>query len=133
MSTFSKSVNQEKKKKISGQIVDTYGLAVIGANVVEKGTTNGTITDVDGNFSLEVDENSTLVVSYIGYTPQEIIVANKSNFSIKLKEDTEVLDEVVVVGYGTQKKAHLTGAIATVPMDDMEQRRKRILQELFLV
>ena len=78
LSTSSKSVNQEKKKKISGQIVDTYGLAVRGANVVEKGTTNGTITDVDGNFSLEVDENSTLVVSYIGYTPVSYTHLRKS-------------------------------------------------------
>lgn len=130
LSTSSKSVNQEKKKKISGQIVDTYGLAVIGANVVEKGTTNGTITDVDGNFSLEVDENSTLVVSYIGYTPQEIIVANKSNFSIKLKEDTEVLDEVVVVGYGTAKKKNLTGAVSSVKAEKLSAQAPRNVQDI---
>ena len=130
LSTSSKSVNQEKKKKISGQIVDTYGLAVIGANVVEKGTTNGTITDVDGNFSLEVDENSTLVVSYIGYTPQEIIVANKSNFSIKLKEDTEVLDEVVVVGYGTAKKKDLTGAVSSVKAEKLSAQAPRNVQDI---
>ena len=109
LSTSSKSVNQEKKKKISGQIVDTYGLAVIGANVVEKGTTNGTITDVDGNFSLEVDENSTLVVSYIGYTPQEIIVANKSNFSIK---------------------KDLTGAVSSVKAEKLSAQAPRNVQDI---
>ena len=118
------------KKTITGKIVDMSGEPIIGANIVEKGTTNGTITDADGNFSLEVSENSTLVVSYIGYTPQEIIVTNKSSFNIKLKEDTEVLDEVVVVGYGTAKKKDLTGAVSSVKAEKLSAQAPRNVQDI---
>lgn len=126
----SKWINQEKKKKVSGQIVDASGLAVIGANVVEKGTTNGTITDTDGNFSLEVSENAVLVISYIGFIPQEVTVINKLNFNIKLKEDTEVLDEVVVVGYGTAKKKDLTGAVSSVKAEKLSAQAPRNVQDI---
>lgn len=98
----SQSVTQNKKK-ISGKIVDSTGEPVIGANIVEKGTTNGTITDLNGNFTLEVSSKSILLVSYIGYAPQEVTVGNLQSINVKLREDTEMLDEVVVVGYGTQK------------------------------
>lgn len=99
---------------IKGTILDATGMPVIGANVMVKGTTNGTITDMDGKFSLEVDKNAILVVSYIGYANQEIKVGNQTNLSIALKEDAEALDELVVVGFGTQKKVNLTGAVSTV-------------------
>lgn len=112
-------VSQQKSKKITGTVVDETGLPVIGANVVQKGTTNGIITDVDGRFSLEIPENSILEISYIGYLAQSIPVENKSFFQIILKEDTQKLDEVVVVGFGTQKKVNLTGAVSAVSGDQL--------------
>ena len=109
---------QSKKRKITGNIVDNTGEPTIGASVFVMGTSNGTITDIDGNFSLELPgDNAKLQVSYIGYKPQTIDVTNKSNVKIVLAEDTEVLEEVVVVGYGTQKKVNLTGAVETVKSD----------------
>lgn len=107
------SINQQKRI-ITGTVVDPNGEAVIGANVIVKGTTNGTITDMDGKFSLEVPEGAMLLVSYIGYGDYETKVGNQSNLSITLKEDSKALDEVVVVGYGTQKKADLTGSVANI-------------------
>lgn len=104
----------QQKKIITGTVVDPNGEAVIGANVLVKGTTNGTITDMDGKFSLEVPEGAMLLVSYIGYGDYETKVGNQSNLSITLKEDSKALDEVVVVGYGTQKKADLTGSVANI-------------------
>ncbi|MCI7705800.1 MAG: carboxypeptidase-like regulatory domain-containing protein, partial [Parabacteroides sp.] len=98
---------------IKGTILDATGMPVIGANVMVKGTTNGTITDMDGKFSLDVEEGATLVVSYIGFANQEIKVGKQTNLSIALKEDSEALDELVVVGYGVQKKASLTGSISS--------------------
>ena len=94
--------NVQQQRSISGTVKDTKGDPIIGANVLIKGTTNGTITDIDGNFSLNVPNNVTLVVSFIGYETQEIVVGNKSRISVSLTEDMEKLDEVVVVGYGTQ-------------------------------
>ena len=79
-------------------------MPVIGANIMVKGTTNGTITDMDGKFSLDVQKGATLVVTYVGYTNQEISVGNQNTLSITLKEDSEALDELVVVGYAVQKK-----------------------------
>ena len=108
---------------VKGNVKDTSGEPVIGASVVEKGnTTNGTITDFDGNFTLNNASKGILVVSYIGYKTQEVPVNEKNLMKIILKEDTEVLDEVVVVGYGTQKKATLTGAVASVSGDILESR-----------
>ena len=103
---------------IKGTILDATGMPVIGANVMVKGTTNGTITDMDGKFSLDVEEGATLVVSYIGFANQEIKVGKQTNLSIALKEDSIALDELVVVGYGVQKKASLTGSISSMKMDD---------------
>ena len=96
------AVVQQSTKKVSGVVLDNTGMGIIGANVVVKGTTNGTVTDFDGNFTLTVPTNATLVVSYIGYEHQEFSVAGKSTFNITLQEDSEMLDEVVVVGFGTQ-------------------------------
>ena len=89
---------------------------IAGANVVEKGTTNGTITDMDGNFTLDVASNAILVVSYIGYQNLEVSVNGQKDFKISLKEDSQALEEVVVVGYGTQKKVNLTGSVSSVDL-----------------
>lgn len=101
-------------KQISGVVNDAFG-PVIGASVLEKGTSNGVITDLDGNFKLTVsNDNAVLLVSYVGYKTQEIPVAGKTSFSIMMKEDSEMLEEVVVVGYGAQKKESVVGAISQV-------------------
>lgn len=110
-------------KKITGTVLDATGMPVIGANVLVKGTTNGTITDIDGKFSLEVSKDAILVVSYIGFASQEIKVGNQTNLSIAMKEDTEALDEVVVVGYGTQKKVNLTGAVSEIKATEFIEDR----------
>ena len=107
-----------QKKRVTGKVIDEKGEVIIGANVLEKGTTNGVITDIDGNFAIEVDDNSILQVSFIGYVTTEVKVKNAGSFTIRLKEDSEILDEVVVVGYGTQKKVNLTGAVAAVNVDE---------------
>ena len=93
---------------------------VIGANILEKGTTNGVITDIDGNFALDVQPGATLVVSFIGYISQEIVITNQTTLNITLKEDTEMLDEVVVVGYGTMKKSDLSGASVSMSEDQLK-------------
>ena len=97
---------------VVGKVVDANGEPLVGASVVEAGTSNGTITDLDGAFVLSVEPNVTLVVSYVGYKDQE--VRAHKDMVVMLKEDTQVLDEVVAIGYGTQKKANLTGAVTTV-------------------
>ena len=104
---------------VKGTVNDDSGEPIIGASVVEKGTTNGTVTDFDGNFSLNVKSGATLVVSYIGYTTQEIAVNGQSTINVTLKEDNALLDEVVVVGYGVQKKKLVTGATVQVKGDDI--------------
>lgn len=107
----------QQVRKVTGTVNDSYG-PIVGANIVEKGSTNGTTTDMDGNFSIEVPENATLQVSFIGYVLQEVSVKGKSSINVLLKEDTQALEEVVVVGYGTMKKKDLTGAVASIKMDD---------------
>lgn len=114
--------SQTDKKIISGTVTDENGESIIGANVIEKGTTNGVITDMDGKFSLAVNNNATLQISFIGYTAQEIPIKNQTNFSITLSEDSQTLDEVVVVGYGTMRKSDLTGATTSVKSEVLEQR-----------
>ena len=128
MTTYAESIeapvveNVLQQKAISGKVVDSKGESIIGANVMEKGTTNGTITDFDGNFSLKVSANSTIVISYIGYQSIEVSAAHiKAGGQITLKEDTELMDEVVVVGYGTQKKATLTGSVSSIGGDDLKK------------
>ena len=109
----------QQTKTVTGQIVDSKGETIIGANIMEKGTTNGTITDFDGKFSLTTAPNATLVISYIGYQSVELPVSQiKAGQTITLKEDTEVIDEVVVIGYGTQRKGDVTSAIASVKSED---------------
>ena len=109
---------QQSTKKITGTVSDSQG-PVIGASIVEKGTTNGTVTDLDGNFTLNVKPGATLVISYIGYTTQEIATGSQSSFNVTLQEDNTALEEVVVVGYGVQKKKLLTGATVQVKGDDI--------------
>ena len=125
-------LSQQKEKQIKGVVKDSNGDPVIGANVVEKGTTNGIITDIDGNFSLSVSENAVLQISYLGYIPQEIAVDNKSFLTVLFQEDLQALDEVVVVGYGAMKKSVITGAISSIPMTAVKpvatQRVDQMLQ-----
>lgn len=110
-------------KKIAGVVTDKNGEPILGANIIEKGNpTNGTITDIDGKYSLSVYDNSVLVASYIGYNRIEISVNNRSVVDIVLTEDTQALEEVVVVGYSTQKKVNLTGAVSTVNFEEMSSR-----------
>lgn len=114
--------NVANKVRISGVVLDEADVPVIGANIIEKGTTNGTITDVDGNFSLEVSEKAVLVVSYIGYTPREISFGNQRVLTIRIAEDTQALEEVVVVGYGVQRKSDVTGSISVATAEDLLAR-----------
>lgn len=113
---------QQAKHTVKGIVEDLLG-PVTGANVVEKGTTNGTITDIDGNFTLDVSPNSVLVISFIGYKEQQVPVNNQTVFRIKLTEDSQALDEVVVVGYGVDKKVNLTGSVASIRMDELADSR----------
>ena len=111
----SEVTEQLQSINVTGLVVDAAGEPVIGASVVEKGTTNGIVTDVDGKFTLSVKPGAILKISFVGYQPQEVKAT--PTMKIVLKEDTELLDEVVVVGYGTQKKANLTGAVTTVDLN----------------
>ena len=116
----SHGTQQKTVKKVSGTIVDAEGEPIIGANVLIKGTTNGVITDIDGNYTLnEVPANAIISISYIGYQPLEFKVGSKELAKVVMKEDTEVLDEVVVVGYGGQKRREITGAIASVKVEEL--------------
>ena len=106
---------------VKGIVKDNLGESGIGANVTEKGTTKGMITDLDGNFSLTVQKNATLVISYIGYVTQEIAIKGNTNLNIILKEDSKALEEVVVIGYGTARKSDVTGSIASVGGDKLQE------------
>lgn len=108
----------QSSKTIRGKVTDNSGVPIIGANVVEKGTTNGTITDVEGNFSLNVTPNSVLVFSYIGYNRKEIAAGEKQNLSVRLEEETESLDEVIVIGYGTTRRQDFTGSVSSIKVED---------------
>ena len=107
---------------VKGLVVDANGEPIIGASVLLKGTTNGTITDIDGNFTLQGVKAGTLVISYIGYKTQEVVVSGNASLKVVLTEDSEVLDEVVVVGYGTQKKATMTGSVTVVSDKMLESK-----------
>lgn len=110
-------------KTVTGTVIDAAGIPVIGANVIVKGTTNGTITDFDGNFSLDVPANAVLEISYIGYLTAEVTVGNQSKVNVTLQEDTQALDEVVVVGYGTMRKSDVTGSIATAKGEELTKQQ----------
>lgn len=105
---------QQQAKTVTGTVTDVSGEPIIGANIRIKGTTTGTITDIDGNFSIKAEPQSVIEVSYIGYLTQETVINNQKSIRFLLKEDTKTLDEVVVIGYGVQKKADLTGSVANI-------------------
>ena len=111
-----------QQRTIKGVVLDEAGIPIIGANVVQKGTTNGVITDLDGNFVLKIEGTEELQISYIGYISQTINVQGKNDIKIILKEDSQTLDEVVVVGFGTQKKVNLTGSVGVVSADEIKER-----------
>ena len=116
------NTQQQQKKRISGTVLDENGQPIIGANIIEVGTTNGTVTDMDGKFTLDVSDNATIRISYIGYLEQEVNTSGKNTLNITLIEDTQRLEEVVVVGYGTQRKINLTGAVDQVTSEVFENR-----------
>ena len=111
----------QQQSSVKGVVEDALG-PVVGASVVVKGTTNGTVTDMDGNFELNVNKGDVIVISYIGYITQEITYTGQTSLKINLQEDTQKLEEVVVVGYGVQKKANLTGSVASVDSEVIESR-----------
>lgn len=115
------TIVQQQAASITGKVTDSNGEAIIGASIKVKGASSGTVTDIDGNFSLSVPARATLIISYIGYKTLEVPVTGKGPLNITMKEDTELLDEVVVVGYGTQKKATLTGSISQVGGEDLRK------------
>lgn len=113
---------QQQVKPITGKVLDSNGDPVIGANVVEKGTTNGSITDIEGSFNVHVAPGATLSISYIGYKPVEMKVGSSNTYTITLEEDTEALDEVVVIGYGTARKVDLTGSTSSLGGDKLRMK-----------
>lgn len=117
----SASLVDRQKKTITGVVTDEMGEPIIGANVIEKGTTNGIITDIDGKFTLEVAPGAVVQVSYIGYNTQEVKIGNQSALAIRLVEDTQALSEVVVVGYGVQRKVTTTGAVTKLEGDEINK------------
>lgn len=119
--TTSAENRQQARKNITGRILDVKGDPVIGANIVEKGTTNGTVTDIEGNFTLNVEENAVIHISYIGYLPQELSSAGKNSLQVVLLEDMKTLDEIVVVGYGTMRKRDLTGSVSSIKSEDIQR------------
>lgn len=114
-------VEQQVGKTVTGSVTDNMG-PLAGVSIVVKGTTNGTVTDVDGNYSIEVPTGSVLQFSYIGYNMKEIVVGNQTHIDVKMSEDNQLLDEVVVIGYGTQKKVNLTGAVSSVKGEVLNER-----------
>ncbi len=117
-----KAQQQQRKRTITGTIIDEKGEAVIGATVMEKGTSEGTVSDIDGRFSFSVSDNAVITVSYIGFTTAEVRVGNQSHLAITLKEDSKSIEEVVVIGYGVQKKVNLTGAVQAVGSEVFDNR-----------
>lgn len=115
---------------INGNVKDSQGESIIGASVVVKGTTTGTVTDLDGNFQINASAGNTLVISYIGYKPQEVAVGNQKNINIVLKDDAELLSEIVVIGYGAVKKNDATGSVVAVKIDDKERGFATTAQDL---
>lgn len=117
-------------KTITGKVVDANNEPIIGANVLEKGTTNGSISDIEGNFSLKTNPNTTLVVSYLGYLSQEVSLKNKSTVVVQLIEDAKTLNEVVVIGYGSARKRDLTGSVAQVKSSQLQNESPSSMQDL---
>ena len=129
-SLYAQQTRTNASFEISGVVKDVNDGPIIGASIIEKGASNGAMTDQDGKFSLKVKPNSVLVVTYIGYESQAISVGNKSFLNIVLKEDTKMIDEVVVVGYGVQKKATLTGAVSSVTNSEIVTTKNENVQNM---
>lgn len=121
---------QQNQKRVTGTVTDEKGDPIIGVNVIIKGTHQGSITDMDGKFSLSVPDDALLQITYIGYIAQEIPVKNNTNFQIILQEDLQLLDEVVVVGYGTMRKKDLTGAVGTLKTEQLQVDQPRTVQDM---
>jgi len=115
------AVSAQSGSTIRGHIKDAQGEAIIGASVVVKGTTTGTVTDIDGNFVITAAPENTLVITYIGYKPQDVLVGNQTTLNITLQDDAELLSEVVVIGYGSVKKDDLTGSVVAIKVDEMNK------------
>ncbi|WP_446785678.1 SusC/RagA family TonB-linked outer membrane protein [Macellibacteroides fermentans] len=114
------SITNQQNRKITGKIVDSNGEAIIGANIIVKESNNGTVTDINGEFAIEnINDNDIIQISYIGYIKQEIKLQSKSHYEIKLISDNQNLEEVVVVGYGTQRKKELTGSVTSLKSDEI--------------
>ena len=124
------SVTQQSNRRITGVVKDAIGEPIIGANIVVKGTTNGIITDINGNFSLMVSENAILQISYIGYQTQEIPTKGQTNIQITMKDDAQALDDVVVIGYGTQRKKDVAGSISSISTKDLSIQSSGNIQNL---
>jgi len=107
--------------EISGKVVDENGQPIPGATVIVEGTNQGTVSDIDGNFTIDADQGAVILISFIGYQPQRVTVENQTQVSVILREDQSSLEEVVVVGYGTQRKSDLTGAISSVTSKDLQE------------
>ncbi|WP_313381887.1 TonB-dependent receptor [Proteiniphilum saccharofermentans] len=114
-------VRQAGRKTVTGKVLDENGDPVIGANIVEKGTTNGTVTNIDGDFTLTVENNAVIQISYIGYLVQEVNSTGRNSVNIVLQEDSKTLDEIVVVGYGTMRKRDLTGSVSSIKSEDIQR------------
>ncbi len=119
-----------QQQELKGQVLDNRGEPLIGVSVVEKGSTNGCITDLDGNFTFKTQKGKTVVFSYIGYQTQEVVVANQRFVTINMKEDASSLDEVVVVGYGSMRKKDLTGSVVQINPDKMADANPTNVQDL---
>lgn len=131
LSAGKQATGKQATKKVKGRVLDAAGEPIVGASVRVKGQKMGTVTDIDGNFELNADPKSVLEVSYIGFRPQEIAVGNQTALNIAMREDNKALDEVVVIGYGVQKKADLTGSVANIKADKLNtQSNSSIAQAL---
>ena len=117
--SFELTISQETE--VRGTVTDSNGEPIIGASVQVKGTTNGTVTNIDGEFTIKASPDAILMISYIGYKSVEVAIKSRANLNIVLTEDAEILDEIVVVGYGTQKKATLTGSVSQVSGEDLKK------------
>lgn len=113
--------SMQQDNRITGTITDEREDPIIGANIVQKGTTNGVVTDIDGNFSITAPANATLQISYIGYITQEVLVGNRNTLHIQLKENSQALEEVVVIGYGSQRKSDMTGGISSISSEKIDK------------
>ena len=122
---FGKPAHADEKtvdRTVSGKVTDESNSVLPGVSIILKGTQRGTTTDANGAFKIEVPDNATLIFSFVGYTPQEIIVGNQTAINLKLRPDSKVLEEIVVIGYGTLRKSDLTGSVATVKAEQIMER-----------